>query len=441
MTLRSDDPSTPVVLLGATHHGGLAIARSLGGLDVPVYVVDSGKWNPARFSRHCRGSFLWNLNSATPQESVAFLVNAARTIGRNPILIPTNDTAALFVADNSEALCPSYLFPNQSAERSRGLVSKKSLFQLASRYDIPTPRTFSPASRGDAFAFARTAIYPVMVKPDDCGRPGAAMTKCIAYDANDLLKKYDAMDDSEQANILFQEYIPGGDDSIWMFNGYFNKHSECLFGMTGKKIRQCPVYTGAACLAVCLHNHTVHQMTLEFMKAVGYQGILDIGYRYDSRDGKYKVLDVNPRIGSTFRLFAGDGGLDVARALYLDLTNREVPPSKLRDGRKWIVEDADIVSSYRYWRDGKLTALDWVKSFSGVQETSFLSLTDPLPIVPVLIGDLREAAVRAWKTAFGYHRRTQSDAGKAAVLSKSLSSVRINNTSLPETNIETEPKA
>ena len=50
-------------------------------------------------------------------------------------------------------------------------------------------------------------------------------------------------------------------------------------------------------------NSTIYEMTTNFMKSIGYKGILDIGYRYDRRDGKYKVLDINPRIGSTFRHF------------------------------------------------------------------------------------------------------------------------------------------
>src|SRR2546425_3495393 len=45
-------------------------------------------------------------------------------------------------------------------------------------------------------------------------------------------------EDLEHPNLMLQEYIPGGEDSVWMFNGYFNEHSECLFGITGKKLRQ-----------------------------------------------------------------------------------------------------------------------------------------------------------------------------------------------------------
>jgi predicted ATP-grasp superfamily ATP-dependent carboligase len=115
------------------------------------------------------------------------------------------------------------------------------------------------------------------------------------------------------------------------------------------------------------------------MKAVGYQGILDIGYRYDARDGKYKVLDVNPRIGSTFRLFVDAGGLDVARALYLDLTGQAVPPAMPVEGRKWIVEDQDIESSYRYWRDGKLGLGQWLASFRGVREGAWFARDDTRP--------------------------------------------------------------
>ena len=86
----------------------------------------------------------------------------------------------------------------------------------------------------------------------------------------------------------------------------------------------------------------VAALTCRFMRALGYRGILDIGYRYDARDGRYKVLDVNPRLGATFRLFVGDDGMDVVRALYRDLTGQPIPASRACVGRKWLVEDLDL---------------------------------------------------------------------------------------------------
>src|SRR5439155_16899807 len=109
----------------------------------------------------------------------------------------------------------------------------------------------------------------------------------------------------------------------------------------GQKLGQYPPYTGMARLAVCLETPEVAEQTKRFMGALGYRGILDIGYRYDARDGQYKLLDVNPRIGATFRLFVTKDGLDVVRALYLDLTGQPVAGGRARNGRKWMVEDYD----------------------------------------------------------------------------------------------------
>jgi D-aspartate ligase len=61
-------------------------------------------------------------------------------------------------------------------------------------------------------------------------------------------------------------------------------------------------------------------------KEVRYQGIIDVDFRFGERDGRFKLLDVNPWIGSSsFRLFVADNGLDAPRALYLDLTSQAVP--------------------------------------------------------------------------------------------------------------------
>ena len=138
-------------------------------------------------------------------------------------------------------------------------------------------------------------------------------------------------------------------------------------------------------LGICEDNEVVAQTTQRFMKALGYRGILDIGYRYDPRDGQYKCLDVNPRVGATFRLFVGERGLDVVRALYLDLTGRPVPSDRARPGRKWVVDNVDPVSSFRYWRDGHLTVGEWARSLRGIDEAAFFDPRDLGPLVAMML--------------------------------------------------------
>jgi D-aspartate ligase len=154
-----------------------------------------------------------------------------------------------------------------------------------------------------------------------------------------------------------------------------------------------------------------NDLTIDFMKAIGYRGPLDLGYRYDTRDGRYKVNDINPRIGAMFRLFVGANGMDVARALYQDMTGQPVLASGTQEGRKWIVEDCDWVSALRYCRDGRLTLKGWRDSQRGLNEASYLALDDPWPIAGAVAMDVR-GLFNHWRSA----RRPGLPAGAKARL-------------------------
>ena len=56
----------------------------------------------------------------------------------------------------------------------------------------------------------------------------------------------DKLEDPEIPNLMVQEYIPGLDDQIYIFNGYFDGQSDCRIGFTGNKIRQYPIHVGCA---------------------------------------------------------------------------------------------------------------------------------------------------------------------------------------------------
>lgn len=368
-------------------------------MGVPLYNVDPNPWAPASCSRYCRRKFLWDIERPVAQESLEYMSEVRRKIGKRSILIPTTDRTARFVAEHAEALAEWFIFPKLTASLANSLSSKREMFYLARENNIPAPDAAFPGSRADVLSFLKRARLPIMLKGIDgqrlWDRTGKKMF--IVRSEEELLAIYDVAEDPQNPNLMLQEYIPGGDDTVWMFNGYFNARSECLAGFTGKKIRQCPVYTGSTSLGTCLRNQTVEDLTVRFMKAIGYQGIIDIGYRYDARDGQYKVLDANPRIGATFRLFVDENGMDVARALYLDLTGQKVVSIPARDGRKWIVEDLDLVSCYRYHHDGKLRFGEWIHSFRGVEEAAFICRDDPLPVLAMLVARTGEFSKRVFE--------------------------------------------
>lgn len=386
------DTTVPAVVLNLSDHGSLGIARSLGRWGVAVHGVhgiDGGRTHASR-SRYFRAIHRFD-GSLTDDGLVAFMEQLAGRLGGRPVLIPTGDASALMVEDHAEELAQWFRFPAQPRGLGRSLSSKRGMQGLCAKHGVPTPGTSFPRSRADIEAYAAEGTFPVMLKAIDTyiQEQRGKERMVVAMTAEQLLSDYDELEGPGRPNLMIQEYVPGGADSVWMFNGYFGLDGRCKFGLTGRKLRQCPPATGSTSLGICEANAEVEATTRWFMQALAYRGILDCGFRFDARDGRYKLLDVNPRIGATFRLFVGPGGSDVVRALYLDLTGQAVAPAVLDEGRKWVVESNDLVSFAMGRSEGGPGPAEWLRSFRGVQEAAWWAVDDPVPFASMSTEVLR----------------------------------------------------
>ncbi len=389
-----------VVSLGRSpiQHGPLSVVRSLGRFGATMYTVCDSD-SPVMKSRFLEKAFTWSADEGSMEDTLEFLLDVGRQIGRRALLIPTDDLGTILLDEHANALKERFLFPEQPQGLARSLSDKREMYYLCERMDVPTPDAAFPTSREDVVNYVRDATFPVVMKGVHAWSHYGTLRKTgmdrvlILESASELLESYSKLEAAGSPDVLLQEYIPGGPESVWMFNGYFDEGSDCLLGYTGQKIRQHPPYTGFATLGLCVDNEIVESVTKRFMKELGYRGALDIGYRFDARDGKYKLLDVNPRMGGTFRLFVGENGMDVARALYLDLTGQKVDHSPSRAGRRWVVENYDLFSSITYARDGKLKFGSWVRSLRDVQEGAWFATDDLAPARFVLFSSVGKVFV------------------------------------------------
>jgi predicted ATP-grasp superfamily ATP-dependent carboligase len=389
--------AVPVVVLkldpNIFHHGALGIVRSLGRLGAPTYAVQEDRWAPMAHSRYLRQALPW-MEASASTATISRLTDLGRTLDQRAILIPTDDVASVFVAEHRPELEEHYMFPHMDEAMVRSLCSKQGLYLLCREFGVPAPETWFPRSRKEVEELIQEATFPLVLKAIDPWLLHGTVrlpSVVIVESPHELLRQYDEMEDPSRPNLMIQEYIPGGPESVWMYNGYFDAQSESLVHFTGQKLRQHPPYTGMTTLGICQDNEVVETTTKQFMKAVGYRGIVDMGYRYDRRDGQYKLLDVNPRIGATFRLFVDPNGIDVVRALYLDLTGREVAVCGAVNGRTWMVENHDLLSSMRYIRDGRLTPRAWLLSLRGVDERAWFASDDPMPFAVMALRFLARA--------------------------------------------------
>ncbi|MGC1210857.1 MAG: methyltransferase domain-containing protein [Micromonospora sp.] len=390
------DTSTPVVVLKclpyAWHSGTIGVIRSLGRLGAPVYLCGEGRHSPAARSRHLR-QVLHETPTTDPQE----LLDRLRRLrlARRAVLIPMDDVGTLFLDEHGDDLADRFLFPRPPAGLPRRLADKLQLARLAEGSPVQCPQTVPVHTLPDARDLAEQWGFPVVVKAADpallATSPGANSVRLVrnAAELDDAVRPL-----LDPPNLLLQEYLPGDSSAVWMVNAYLDHRSVSLFAGVGRKLRQLPVETGASTLAVVEPNDDVLVPTLDLLRDIGYRGIVDLGLRHDPRHGGYRLLDVNPRIGATFRLLTAEDGTDVARALYLDLTGQRVPVARIRPGRRWLAEHRDVVAGVHLARQDRLSIRQYLGSLRGVDERAWLTPDDPRPGLALAGAALGTAAGR-----------------------------------------------
>jgi predicted ATP-grasp superfamily ATP-dependent carboligase len=382
------DVSTPAVVLkfdpNVMHHGGLGAIRSLGRLGVPVFGVHEGSWAPAANSRYLQGRVFWKPTPEHSERIHAGLMQLAQRIGRPSVLITTDDAGAIFLAEHGDNLREQFLFPAPQADLPRRLAGKYSMYQLCQERGVPSPRAAVPVSLDGARAFADLAGFPVIAKLttpwQGRGTPSgtALRSTSIIRSAAELDEAWRAFE-REHAGLMLQEYIPGGPGQDWFFHGYCGADSVCRPAFTGVKDRSYPAYAGLTSLGHSALNVTLRDQVTGLLSELSYRGITDLDLRLDQRDGQYKLLDFNPRLGAQFRLFQDQAGLDVVRAAYLDLTGQAIVTSEPVDGRRFLVENYDPIGALGYWRSGELGLRSWLSSLRGVDEAAWFARDDLRP--------------------------------------------------------------
>jgi predicted ATP-grasp superfamily ATP-dependent carboligase len=376
-------------------HGTLGIIRSLGRLDVPVYAMVEDRLAPPALSRYTAGSFLTREVSERGHVRLDKLNDIGERLGRHTILVPTDDSGAVFIAEHADVLAKWFLFPRIERDLPRRLANKKTLYALCTTLGIPCPEATFPNCLDDVHEFIDRARFPVVIKASAPHRlPSGVSSVRIAESPQRLVGLYEQARAAGNNDLFLQEYIPEPCAEDWIFHGYTNPETRYVVSFTGRKLRSYPPFAGSTTLGVAEPNDELIQHAERLLKALRYAGIMDLDYRLDKRDGRYKLLDFNPRIGANFRMFADRDGLDVIRAQHLDLTGRTVRLRRGMQPRTLVVEPYDLLASVGYFRRKHLTLNEWWLSLAGKKEGAWFSADDPVPFVTMCVRLLIRGSAR-----------------------------------------------
>jgi D-aspartate ligase len=410
------DTTVPALVLKmdsyALHHGGLGVVRSLGRLGIPVYGVYRERLMPAAVSSYLSGRFIWRGEVEDEGRFLDGMAMIGERLGRPAVLVPTDDLGAIMVSQHVATLSRWFRFPDPPTGLAPLVASKKGLYELCSKLGIPCPQVSYPSSRHDLEEFAAKAAFPLVAKAIEPWLvPAGAGLKStsIIHNPEDLLDLYRRLEGNSAGNLLLQEYIPPDRAQDWFFHGYCDARSSCLVSFTGVKLRSYPPYAGATSLGRCQDNDTLRGHAEQLLETIGYRGIMDLDYRLDLRDGEYKLLDFNPRVGAQFRVFEDAAGVDVVRALHLDLTGREVRRRPQREGRVLVVEQSDLLASLGYHRAGDLSLSSWLSSLpASRRELAWFARDDLAPFLLMCVRFLLRGVQRALRLPHGRWRNAST---------------------------------
>jgi predicted ATP-grasp superfamily ATP-dependent carboligase len=157
-----------------------------------------------------------------------------------------------------------------------------------------------------------------MVKDFMAGRKGF-----VARNKEELAHIAASLPESESTWVL-QEIIPGSDAAITLFGAYFDRQSRAHQSFTCRKLRQFPPGFGSASMVRSATLEDTRRLSEDFLRDIGYSGIAGAEFKLDPRDGKLKIIEINPRPTLWFGA-AHHAGKRIALAAFCDLANLPLP--------------------------------------------------------------------------------------------------------------------
>jgi D-aspartate ligase len=385
------DSSVPALLvkLGRYpyHHGGLGLVRSLGRAGVRIYAITEDRFTPVARSRYLAGRF-----APLGDNPIEQLRDIGRRIGRPTVVVATDDGAALLLAEHANQLREQFLLPQVAPGLPRMLASKHGMAELCQRENVPTPRTMYPTTVDEL----RDLTFPVVLKRIEpwARGPAAVSSTTVVANTHDLADRIRGAQDL--TGLLVQEYIPPEHSEDWFAMFYADATSTPLVMFTGRKVRAWPAKGGVTADGRANANAELAELTTRFVRAVGWQGPASLDWRWDRRDGRYKLVDFNVRLGALFRCGQTEDGIDVVRALHLDLTGRPPAPAAQDVSRRLVVGNLLLPSVI----GGRIAGLTRPASppAGSRTERAWLAADDPLPAVVMATRGLRSVAGSLWDT-------------------------------------------
>ena len=326
---------SPAVVCDASFVNGLTAIRSLGRMGVPVFAVDHRPSALGFRSRHAMPVASPDPGTA-PAAYADLLRELGDAIGRPTPILPTHDPPVNAIARHRDELGDRFLYPFPDRDTLALVQSKREQLGRAAAVEVDIPETAHPRSLEEALTEAARIGYPLLVKPSNPdGFRRRYRRQAFRCELPDELER--AYADAEPFEPMVQELIPGGDDELYTVGSYIAADGEVLGLFSGRKLRQSPPGIGTCRVGEAVWVQENVDAALRLLRAFDFHGVSQVEFKRDPRDGRFKLMEVNPRLWLWHGLAAALG-VDFARIAYLDLLGRSPAPVTTEGKRgRWAI--------------------------------------------------------------------------------------------------------
>jgi D-aspartate ligase len=396
-----DRPSA--IIVGLDCSTGLQTCRLLARRGIRVIGIAGDARHPATRTNTCARVV------AAPVSGEG-LMAALADLGRSEpgaVLFPCTDGSVATLAHHREAL-QAFQVVLPDGETVDRLMDKEQFAELMEEQGLPAPRAMLVDSETTAHAVANRLAFPCVVKPT---------LKTPAWEAAG--PKVRRFEDSEawidaapellrlHPRLLVQEWIDGGDDTLYSCNCYISPRGTPNVTFVARKLRQWPPRTGVSCLGEAVMDEGIRDLALDVLSSVNFSGLGYVEIKRSPVDGKDHVIEANVGRPTGRSAIAEAGGVELLYTMYCDAVGAPLPVDRPQRDHpvKWLDLRRDLRSSLHYLRSGELTISAWYRSLRGPKVYADLDLTDLRPFAAELARDVTRLLRRL--TGTGRRRRAR----------------------------------
>lgn len=369
----------PAIVLSG-HTMALGVVRSLGIMGVPVIMVHYDQKDMGHVSKYIKHS----IEAPHPERHESQFINVLIDCAKNysgGVLFPVSDETVVAVARNKDALNKHFLIACPEWDIVSQYIDKKYTYVLADANGVPAPKTIVPQSVEDVENYSKKVDFPCLVKPSQSHLFYAHFKRKMfpVNNADEMMSIYQQATEVG-LEVMLQEIIPGDDADVVNYNAYF-WNGKPLVEFTSEHIRNAPPWWGSPRVALSNKIPEVIEPGRKILKAMGFYGYACTEFKKDTRDGVYKLMEVNGRHNLS-TLLAVRCGINFPWIQYQHMVENEQPKAHdFKTGIYWIDITRDLGYSLMYLKQERYSLTQYLRPYFNPHVFAIYDLKDIRPFI------------------------------------------------------------